>query len=95
MPKDIIIIIIIIINIIIIIIKALTATQGLEAKAEECQAGIAAEGTDSPILGETARGYCCPIPAQVESLPPKLGIPGAEALSCPRCDPSPPKAPPL
>lgn len=51
MPKDIIIIIIIIINI-IIIIKALTDTQGLKAKAEECQAGIAAEGTASPSSGD-------------------------------------------
>lgn len=58
MPKDI-IIIIIIINI-IIIIKALTGTKGLEPKAEECQAGTAAEGTDSPILWETSRGSCCP-----------------------------------
>lgn len=98
MPKDI-IITTIIINIIIIIIKALTATQGLEAKAEEHQAGIAAEGTDSPILWDTARGYCCPIPAQVESLLPQLDAPGLEALSCPSghergpcCDPSPPKA---
>lgn len=50
MPKDIIIIITIIINI-IIIIKALTGAQGLEAKAEEYQAGIAAEGTASPVSG--------------------------------------------
>lgn len=98
MPKDI-IMTTIIINIIIIIIKALTATQGLEAKAEEHQAGIAAEGTDSPILWDTAWGYCCPIPAQVESLLPQLDTPGLEALSCPSghergpcCDPSPPKA---
>lgn len=59
MPKDIIIIIIIIINI-IIIIKALTDTQGLEAKAEECQAGIAAEGTASPISGSHRGGTAAP-----------------------------------
>lgn len=59
MPKDIIIIIIIIINI-IIIIKAPTATQGLEAKAEERQAGIAAEGTASPTSGSHHRAIAGP-----------------------------------
>lgn len=87
MPKDIIIIIIIIINI-IIIIKALTDTQGLEAKAEECQAGTAAEGTASPSPGSHHGVPAAP------SLPGGISAPTAQqlgvgALSVPQ---SPPQA---
>lgn len=81
MPKDIIIIIIIIINI-IIIIKAPTDAQGLEAQAEEYQAGIAAKAQPA-LVWEPPWGHCCPIPVQVESLLPKLSSWGVEALSCP------------
>lgn len=81
MPKDIIIIIIIIINI-IIIIKALTDTQGLEAKAEECQAGISAEGTASPSSG-SHRGVTAAPPLSRWNLCSQSSEPGVEALSCP------------
>lgn len=78
MPKDIIIIIIIIINI-IIIIKALTGTQGLQAKA-----GIAAEGTDSPVLWEQPGwNHCSQSSAKLLSCP-WGGDPAVAPLCLPR-----------
>lgn len=71
MPKDIIIIIIIIINI-IIIIKALTDTLGLEARLGLQQ------------KAQTAQGHCCSIPVRVESLLPKLSLPGWWPCPVPR-----------